>query len=173
MRCCDISSRITDMLNVSSPPPPYSSGAPRAHSPAALVLEDRRWKSSSGMPGASGSSRCASGVTSSRTKWPCWSRRIRSSWGSVNPGKVVTARAPSGAGGDGGGLGDIEGRHPAQLAAIGGVLEGARAMHGGPVVPDHEIADAPGVAIDELGLGGVLDQVPQQQPALGYRPADD
>ncbi len=28
------------MLNVSSPPPPYSSGAPSAQSPAALVLLD-------------------------------------------------------------------------------------------------------------------------------------
>ena len=30
------------MLNVSSPPPPYSSGAPSAQSPAALVLAERR-----------------------------------------------------------------------------------------------------------------------------------
>ena len=50
------------MLKVSSPPPPYSSGAPRAHSPAALVLAERRTKSSSGISGASGSMRCSSGI---------------------------------------------------------------------------------------------------------------
>ena len=53
------------MLNVSSPPPPYSSRAPRVHSPAALVLADRRTKSSRGISGASGSMVCSSGMISS------------------------------------------------------------------------------------------------------------
>ena len=45
------------MLNVSRPPPPYSSRAPRVQSPAALVLAERRTKSSRGISGASGSMR--------------------------------------------------------------------------------------------------------------------
>ncbi len=56
------------MLKVSSPPPPYFSGAPSAHSPAALVLAASRSKSSSGIPGASGSIRCSTGTISSRMK---------------------------------------------------------------------------------------------------------
>src|SRR5437899_12265472 len=91
MRCCAISSRITDVLNVPIPPPPYCSGAARAQRPAALVFSDRRLKSSSGMPGASGSSRCSSGMISSRMKRRTCSRMSRSSSGSVKPGKVVMA----------------------------------------------------------------------------------
>src|SRR5213594_4969666 len=92
MRCCAISSRITDMLNVSIPPPPYCSGAARAQRPAALVFSDRRLKSSSGMPGASGSRRCSSGMISSRMKRRTCSRMSRSSSGSVKPGKLGMGR---------------------------------------------------------------------------------
>src|SRR2546422_2218703 len=92
MRCCAISSRITDMLNVSIPPPPYCSGAPSAQSPAALVFSDSRLKSSSGMPGASGSSRCSSGMISSRMKRRTCSRMSRSSSGRVKPGNVAIGR---------------------------------------------------------------------------------
>src|SRR5262245_54024241 len=160
------------MLNVSRPPPPYCSGAASAQSPAAFVLDASRSHSSGGSPGASGSSRCSSGMISSRMKRRTWSRRIRSSSGRVNPGKVKTS-GPSGAAGDGRGLGNVERRDPAQLAAELLVLEGARAMHRGPVVPDHQIADAPGVAIDELPLGGVLDEIAEQEPPFGQRPPDD
>src|SRR5712691_964195 len=92
MRCCDISSSTTDMLKVSSPPPPYFSGAPSAHSPAAFVLAASRSKSSSGMPGASGSIRCSSGTISSRMKRRICSRSTRSSSGSVKPGNIVMGR---------------------------------------------------------------------------------
>src|SRR6185436_2623972 len=92
MRCCDISSSTTDMLKVSSPPPPYFSGAPSAHSPAAFVLAASRSKSSSGMDGASGSIRCSSGTISSRMKRRTCSRRIRSSSGRVNPGNIAMGR---------------------------------------------------------------------------------
>src|SRR6266404_1934162 len=71
------------MLNVSSPPPPYSSGAASAQRPAALVLDARRSQSSSGRLGTSGSSRCSSGMISSRMS--------RSSSGSVKPAKVGMA----------------------------------------------------------------------------------
>ena len=54
-----------------------------------------------------------------------------------------------------------------------GVVEGPRAVHGGAVVPDDEVAEAPRVAVHELRLGRVLDQVPQEEPALGHRPVDD
>src|SRR5574341_391568 len=93
MRCCDISSRTTHMLNVSSPPPPYSSGAASAQSPAARVFADRRSKSSSGISGASGSMRCSTGRISSRMKRRTWSRRTRSSSGSVKPGNTVMGGA--------------------------------------------------------------------------------
>ena len=77
---------------MSSPPPPYFSGAPSAHSPAAFVFADSRLKSSSGMPGASGSIRCSSGTISSRMKRRTCSRRIRSSSGRVKPGNIVMGR---------------------------------------------------------------------------------
>src|SRR5919109_3683018 len=92
MRCCAISSSTTHMLNVSRPPPPYSSGAPSAHSPAAFVLAARRAQSSSGRPGASGSSVCSSGMISSRTKRRTCSRIARNSSGSVKPGNIVIGR---------------------------------------------------------------------------------
>jgi hypothetical protein len=79
------------MLKVSSPPPPYSSGAPSAHSPAAFVFAVSRAQSSSGSPGASGSSVCSSGMISSRTKRRTCSRSTRSSSGSVKPGKFSMA----------------------------------------------------------------------------------
>src|SRR3989442_6892815 len=92
MRCWAISSSTTHMLKVSSPPPPYSSGAPSAHRPAALVLAASRAQSSSGSPGASGSSVCSSGMISSRTKRRTCSRSTRSSSGSVKPGNIVMGR---------------------------------------------------------------------------------
>src|SRR5262245_34938703 len=112
-------------------------------------------------------------MISSRMKRRTWSRRIRSSSGRVNPGKVVKTGEPSGAVGNAHGRGNVKRRDPAQLAAVLLVLEGARAMHRGPVVPDHQIADAPGLSIDELPLGGVLDEIAEQEPPLGQRPPDD
>src|SRR5256885_12290180 len=79
------------MLNVSSPPPPYSSGAASAQRPAALVLDARRSQSSSGRLGASGSSRCSSGMISSRMNRRICSRISRSSSGSAKPGNVGMA----------------------------------------------------------------------------------
>ena len=38
---------------------------------------------------------------------------------------------------------DVERGDASQLAAVPGVVEGPRAVHGGAVVPDHEVADAP------------------------------
>src|SRR5579884_3382521 len=46
-------------------------------------------------------------------------------------------------------------------------------MHRRAVVPDHEVADAPFVAVDEAAFGGVVAEVAQQQPPVGDRPADD
>ena len=53
------------------------------------------------------------------------------------------------------------------------VSNGPRAMHGAAIVPDHHVALAPGVGMHEARLRGVLDQVHQQQPAVGDRHADD
>src|SRR5712664_4342574 len=68
---------------------------------------------------------------------------------------------------------DVKRRHAAKLASMSRVVEGAAAMHRGAVVPDHEVADAPAVPIDELRLCRVLDQVAKEQPSFGDRPADD
>ena len=46
-------------------------------------------------------------------------------------------------------------------------------MQRAAVIPDHQVAGAPGVAVDELALGRVLHQVAQQQPPVRHRPADD
>src|SRR5215813_1187059 len=76
------------MLNVSSPPPPYCSGAASAQRPAAFVFDASRSQSSGGSPAASGSSRCSSGMISSRMKRRICSRRMRSSSGSEKPANV-------------------------------------------------------------------------------------
>src|SRR6476646_2610493 len=68
---------------------------------------------------------------------------------------------------------DVESRHASQFAAVLAVVEGAAAVHRRAIVPDHEIADAPLVAVHELRLGRMLDEIPQQQPALGNGPVDD
>ena len=68
---------------------------------------------------------------------------------------------------------DVEGGHATELAAVLRVVEWPRAMHRGAVVPNHEVADAPGMAVDELRLGCVLYQVTEKEPRLGNRPVDD
>ena len=47
------------------------------------------------------------------------------------------------------------------------------AMHRAAIVPDHQIADPPFVAVDELRLRRVRVRSQQQQPAVRHRPADD
>src|SRR5262249_54778865 len=71
------------------------------------------------------------------------------------------------------GLGQIEGRHTPQLAAMLDVLEWGCPVHRAAVVPDDEVTDAPGVSVYELPLCGVLDQVAEEQPAFGHGPVDD
>lgn len=53
------------------------------------------------------------------------------------------------------------------------VVEGPTAMHPGPIVPNHEVSDAPNVPINELGLGRVFDEVAQEKPSFGDWPVDD
>ena len=48
----------------------------------------------------------------------------------------------------------------------------AGAVHGLAVVPHHEVADPPLVRVDELPLGGVLDEVTQEGARLRHRPAE-
>ena len=68
---------------------------------------------------------------------------------------------------------NVECGHAAQLAAVACVVEGPTAMHRRPVVPDHEVSDAPLVPIDELGLRPVFDEIAQKKPSFGNRPVDD
>ena len=68
---------------------------------------------------------------------------------------------------------DVNRRYPPQLAPVCRVCIRPGPVHGRSVVVEHEVSDAPGVTVDKLGLGGVLNQVEQQQPPFGNRPVDD
>ena len=71
------------------------------------------------------------------------------------------------------GRGQIERGDTPQLAGVLRILERRRAVHGAAVVPDDEITDTPVVAVDEVALLGVLDEIAQQQASLGHGPVDD
>src|SRR2546425_318572 len=72
-----------------------------------------------------------------------------------------------GAAGDDGGLSDIERRHATELTWILRVVEWARAMHRGAVVPDHEVADAARMAANSVSAptGGTI-----LAESIEYRP---
>src|SRR6266853_755417 len=70
------------------------------------------------------------------------------------------------------GRADIERRGAAQIARLILVMRAA-AVHRVAIIPDHEIADPPFMAVDELRLGREIAEVVQQEPALRHRPADD
>ena len=52
---------------------------------------------------------------------------------------------------------------PSQIVEIGA------AMHGAPIVPDHEIMYAPAMRVDELPLGGVREKLLDEGARLGLR----
>src|SRR5689334_7247212 len=62
-------------------------------------------------------------------------------------------------------------RHAPHVAGVLAVLEGPGAMQGAAVVPHDEVVLAPGVAVDEPTLGGVLREVADQGQRLRHRPA--
>src|SRR5579872_7180586 len=64
-------------------------------------------------------------------------------------------------------------RGAAQIAHFLQVIEAPRPVHHGAIVPHHQVADAPGMRIDELPLGRVLGQVADEGACLGNWPADD
>src|SRR5437660_11909707 len=68
---------------------------------------------------------------------------------------------------------DIERRHTTEFAAVLRVVKRPRTMHGGAVVPNHEVSDAPRVAVDELRLRGVFHEVTQEESPLRDWPVDD
>ena len=70
------------------------------------------------------------------------------------------------------GRADVERRCPAQIARVA-VVVGPAAMHRATVVPDHQIADPPFMAVDEFRPGGVRIEIVEQQAAFGNGPADD
>src|SRR5262249_7524104 len=59
------------------------------------------------------------------------------------------------------------------LALVPRVVERHRTVHGGAIVPDHQVALAPLVPVHERALGRVLDQLAQEETPLGDRPVDD
>src|SRR6266849_10404997 len=92
------------------------------------------------------------------------------------PGRPADEKEDEEKGRSGGGL-----RHGRSVAAERGAThvarlvrrEGPGTVHGLTVVPHHQITHPPLVGIDELALGGVLDQVAQEKARLRHRPADD
>src|SRR5258708_697348 len=56
------------------------------------------------------------------------------------------------------GRGDVAGGHPAQIPHLA-LVESAAAMHRAAIVPDHQIAVAPFVTIDEVAAAGVVEQI--------------
>src|SRR5580704_4853535 len=60
----------------------------------------------------------------------------------------------------------------AQIAGMS-IVVWATAMHRAAVVPNHEIAGPPFMAVDEFGPGCVESEVVQQYPPVGHRPTDD
>src|SRR5207249_585161 len=67
----------------------------------------------------------------------------------------------------------VEAGDAAELALVLRVVVGEAAVHCRAVVPDNEVADLPGVAVAELGLGGVLYQVAEEEAAVGQGPVND
>ncbi len=61
----------------------------------------------------------------------------------------------------------------AHIAHLAQIVEAARAMHGGAIVPHHQIVRAPGMGIDEAGLRRVLHEVADEGARLGCGPAND
>ena len=57
---------------------------------------------------------------------------------------------------------EVFGRDAAQIARMLRIVVGAPAMQRAAVVPDHQVADAPFVTINEVALRRVLHQVAQQ-----------
>ena len=79
------------MLNVSSPPPPYSSGAPSAQSPAALVLRGEALEVLLGDAGRVRIEPLLERNDLLADETPDLLAKPTSSSGSVYPGNVVTA----------------------------------------------------------------------------------
>src|SRR5690349_1083898 len=105
-----------------------------------------------------------SGRGSSRLAWissaaeRIWGTSLRAASSGERPSVSRAGARWLRAGRDERGLSDVERRHAAKLAAILRVVEWPRPVHRRPVVPDHEIADTPGMTINEFPLGRMLRQ---------------
>src|SRR6266852_4296092 len=155
-----ISSITWTYVGKSISPPPMARGTAMWNSPASAIV------SKSGR----GSSRLAS-ISSAADR--IWGTSFRAASSGERPSVSRAGARELGADRGERGLLDVEGRHATELAAVLRVVERQRPMHRRALVPDHEIADAPGVTVDELPLGRVLHQVAEQQPSFGDRPVDD
>ena len=69
--------------------------------------------------------------------------------------------------------GRVDDRRAPHVAHVIRCLEGRGAVHGAAIVPDHQIADLPLVAVDELRLRCEFDQLAKQRLSLLDRYADD
>ena len=70
------------------------------------------------------------------------------------------------------GRADVEGCRTPQVSRVGVVVRTA-AMHRAAVVPDHEIADLPFVAVDKFRPSGVRVEIDKQQTPFRNRPVDE
>src|SRR6266446_3613153 len=155
-----ISSITWTYVGSSISPPPMARGIAMWNSPASAIA------SKSGR----GNSRLA-WISSAAER--IWGTSFRAASSGERPSGSRAGARELGADRGERGLLDIESRHAAELAAILHVVERPRAMHGGAIVPDHQVADPPFVTVDELPLGRVLRQVAQHQTPLRQRPVDD
>ena len=62
---------------------------------------------------------------------------------------------------------------PCSVESRSQIIETAHTMHGATVVPDHQVAGAPAVRMDEFALRRVLDQIADEGHGLRCLPADD
>src|SRR5262249_36784473 len=67
----------------------------------------------------------------------------------------------------------VDDRRTAHVAHVIRGRERRGAVNGATVVPDHQVADLPFVAVDELRLCGEFDQLGKQRLPLLNRHADD
>src|SRR4029077_17545798 len=64
-------------------------------------------------------------------------------------------------------------RGAAHVAHLARLLIASGSMHSLAVVPHHKIMLPPGVGINELSLGRVLDKIANEGHCFRHRPADD
>ena len=100
-------------------------------------------------------------------------RRLRQGRDSAAQAVTLVRNAPYTASAIRAGIAGVERGDAAHLAAVHRVVERARPVHGGAVVPNQEVPFAPRVPVHQRRPGRVLHEVAQQEPAVRHRPVED